>query len=262
MQVWPTIESSPWLILLSFEKRDLNRLDRASEVTLRSAIDKLRGKTDSDGSPLFVPTLFQLTSNTAGQPRYILVERANLQIIPGYSNLRIHVFAKDGKILNVQEFAVNRSIFWEIVLRKSEPMKYEVLMINTVTVLGGARTRQFFTLVDDRIRLVYVEGHIHPNWPSPVADVKPNLVRSVDEWETALNSEDDVEVMSALMWLNENNFIGGGMVYFGEESDKAATLLERDSVRRELRALSRSANPWKKKAARYILKTLSKAPIN
>ena len=262
IQVWPTIESSPWLILLSFENRDLNRLDRQSEITLRYAIDKLRGKADSDGSPFFVPTLFQLISNTAGQPRYILVEQANLQIIPGHSNLRIHVFAADGKVLNVEEFALNRTVFGDIRIRKFEPMKHEVLMINTVKVIGGFGTRQFFTLVDDRIRLVFVEGYINPNWRSPIADVSPLLIRSVDDWETALLSSDDVEVMSALMWLNQDLFVGNGMSYHGEESDKVAILLARDGARRRVRELSQCPNQWKKTAARYILTTLAAAPVN
>jgi hypothetical protein len=259
VQVHLTYGPSPWLVLLSFEHRDLKSLDKESERTLRKAIDSLRGKVDSETSPLFEPRLFQRISNTAGQQRYLLVEVANLMIIPGDSFLRIHVFAADGRVLNVEEFAVRRELLTDIHVRKVIAMQHEVLMINTVYCLGGHKTRQFFSLVGNGIRLVYKE---QDGWfdATRTATLTPRVQRPVDEWEKALHSDDDVEVMLALVWLNENHWAGRPMQYDDTEGEKTSTLLARKQVRRRLQALSESENPWKRTAARYILNALVTAP--
>ena len=71
-----------------------------------------------------------------------------------------------------------------------------------------------------------------------------------------MNSDDDLEVMLALVWLNENYWAGRPMQYDEIEGEKAATLLARNDIRQRLQKLSQSSNEWKRTAARYTLNSL------
>lgn len=82
------------------------------------------------------------------------------------------------------------------------------------------------------------------------------MQRSVDDWERALNSDDYVELMSALLWLNANHWTGQPMHYDEKEGEKAESLLGRKDVRSRLRKLKQFNDPWMKTAARSLLDTL------
>ena len=245
-------ELNAWQVLLSFQNRDLKRLDEESERTLRQAIDTVRGKPDSDNVyPAFMPRLFQLVSNTQGEPRYVLVEEAPLVIIPGSSELRIHVFDVAGRLLNAEEFSAYRTIFTSIRIRKVVALLHEVLIVDTDYCLGGHKTREFYGLVGNRIAPVYVEadGRFDPT----ESTTAPRMKRSLAKWELALHSEDDVEVLSALLWFGANRWTGRPTAYDANEGLKVTDMLLRKDIRARLETLSESANPWVSTAARWVL---------
>jgi hypothetical protein len=152
-------EPSAWQVLLSFENEDLERLDQEAAQTLRKAIDTLRGKVDDPGSfPMFEPARFQLISNTAGEQRYVLVEKAQIRFIPGSSELRIHVFDASGALLDTQEISMWRTFLKQIRFRKLAALKHEVLMVDTNYVLGGSDDTKFYLLIGSKLRELSHEG--------------------------------------------------------------------------------------------------------
>src|SRR5688572_6691736 len=197
--------------------------------------------------PAFEPALFRLISSTSGQQRYILVEESQIMIIPGSSHLRIHVFDTHGVLLNAQEYSMYRTTLKRVHFRKVAAMNHEVLMVETMYCLGGNKASEFYALVGNQLRPVYLEGE-----SGFEASADPQVQRSVEDWEESLRSHDEGEVMSALMWLGANR----RTTYIEHEEQKASTLLSRNGVLQRLRELSRSENQWKKTAARYILRTL------
>lgn len=142
---------SAWLVLLSFENRDLEHLNEQSALTLRNAIDNLRGKVEPEIP--FKPRRFKLISNAAGEKRYVLVECFQLVMVPGSSHLRFHVFDTAGKLLNSQERSMYRTIVKSVHFRKVATTKQDVLMVNTMYWLGGGDETDSYTLVGNELRL-------------------------------------------------------------------------------------------------------------
>ena len=245
-------ELAAWQVLLSFQDRDLNRLDFESASVLRQAIEATTGKAVPDNAASFFrPRVFHRLLNTQGEPRYLLVEYAPLMIIPGNSYLRINVFGAGGRLLNTEVFSARRTILTSIEIRQMRALHHELLVVDTDYCLGGNKTREFYALVGNRITPVYVEQD--GRFDATETTVAPRMERSVAEWETALNSDDDVEALSSLLWLGAHHWTGRPMHYVENEGLKVSTMLAREDVRARLRALSQSANPWIKTAARSIL---------
>ena len=252
------VEPSQWQVLLSFQNRDLSKLDTQSQARLRIAIESVTGVIDAEVSPWgFYPGLFQAVSNTAGQQRYLLVEESNSMSVPGTSYLRLRWFDLDGKVLNARTASVYRELFTGVHVRKVDAVPGDVLVVESMYMpFGGYKTRQFYALVENEIRLVYIDlnGRFDPTLSGD--GIAPNIQRPVDEWERALFSEDYVEVMSALLWINANHWTGQPMHYDEKEGERVEKLLKRKDIRRRLRQLKQSNNPWMKTAARSILRTL------
>lgn len=239
------VDLTAWQVLLSFQNRDLRRLDGASERVLSQAIEVTTGKASPENSaPYFFPRLFQRLANAQGEPRYLLVEENPLRIIPGSSYLRINVFDDSGRLLNTEEFSAYRTVFTNIQIRKVPALRHEVLVVDTDYCLGGHKTREFYALVGTRITPVYVEAE--GRFDATEAIIAPRIRRSVEEWEEAFSSDDDVEVLSALLWLGEDH---------STEQPIISNMLARKDIRARLLALGKSANPWIKTAARSILNT-------
>jgi hypothetical protein len=251
-------ESPQWQVLLSFQNRDLKKLDKQSEARLRIAIDSVGGGIEAEEAPWgFQPILFQALLNTAGQQRYLLVEEANTRFVPGTSYLRLRWFDLDGKVLNARTASVYRELFTGVHVRKVDAVRGDMLVVESMYMpFGRYQPRQFYALVENEIRLVYIElnGRFDPTISAD--GIAPHIKRPVDEWELALFSEDYVEVMSALLWINANHWTGVPMHYDEKEGETVETLLKRNDIRQRLRQLKQSTNPWMKTAARSILNTL------
>ena len=248
-------EQSQWEVMLSFLNRDLRKLDRQSKDAFRDAVDSVTGGIDPELTPTLIPRVFRLVSNTTGQHHYLLVEEANSMITPGTSFLRIVVFDFDGRVLNAKTASSYRELFRRVHVRKVANVPGDVLIVETTyEPYAGAQTRQFYALVENEIRLVYVQlnGRFDPTGHGIVA----RMQRSVEDWERALNSDDFVESMSALLWLNANHWTGAPMYYDEREAEKAENLLARKDVRSRLRKLKQSRDPWMKNATRSLLDTL------
>ena len=116
----------------------------------------------------------------------------------------------------------------------------------------------------DRLSLMYLsdEGHFDRNdYASPHMTIGPLLrERTVEDWERALFSADQAEVLSALIWLSGYHWKGEPAPYDEDKADsaEASTLLARASVRKRLAELSESKDYWVQTAAETTLENYPK----
>ena len=234
-------EPSAWQVLLSFENQDLEGLDVKSSEVLQKAVTAVTGHASKNQHHNnFLPRIFRTISNTSGEKRYILVEEAPLMMIPGNSWLRVHVFDTAGRLLNEQEFnAGYRISLSSIQIRRIEAINSEGLIAQGLSVFGGHLLSQYYVLSGNQIALVYLEtdGLFDRNQHMTIG---PQIQRSADEWEQALHSEHDTEVLTALLWL-------------GSEEEEGSILSSREQVRKRLFELSQSKNFWIKAATQPII---------
>lgn len=250
---------TPWETLLTFEDKDIANLNDDAARTLKQAIDSLTGPTGSEAFP-FEPKLFRKMANAKGERHYVLVEQRQLFMIPGESRLRIHVFNSDGTLLSGRNFSAGwRTVLTGITVRTNHVLNRELLVVNGEYCLGGSPSSQYYTLVDDKIMLTYLEtvGGFDPNVYVTSHETIGTLTpqRSVDEWEAALNSDDMAEVTSTLIWLGGVHWDGQPSPYDEDkpEAEKVSTLLARDSVKKRLNELRNSNDRWVWVTANHVI---------
>ncbi|HEX7773855.1 MAG TPA: hypothetical protein VF435_15645 [Pyrinomonadaceae bacterium] len=237
-------EPSAWQVLLSFENQDLEGLDEKSSAVLQTAITAVTGHASKNQFHEFFPRIFRTISNTNGEKRYILVEEEPLMTIPGNSWLRVHVFDTAGNLLNEQEFnAGNRVFLTSIQVRRIQMISSDVLIGQGQFDFGGHSLTQYYVLSENQMALVYLELDGLPD-TNRYATIGPEIQRSVDEWEKALHSDNDAEVLVALLWLGRHD---------SNEEPAISIVSSREQVRKRLFELSQSENLWVKAAAQPII---------
>jgi hypothetical protein len=254
-------EPSAWQVLLSFENQDLEGLDEQSTRVVHHAIEMATGQLDPTQHLPFEPRLFRKVSNSTGEPRYILVEELPMSEIPGAATIRVHIFDTAGKVLSSTEFDTgNRLSIQSIQIRKRDYwLNSEVLVISLEYCFGGSPSHQFYTVVGNELRLVYLgDGFLveSNNYQDPRLTIGPRLTLSADEWEADLQSHDDARVLSALVWLRGGHWNGEEAPYDKDRSDaeKVTDLRGRESVRRRLADLTNSTNYFVQHTAEAITK--------
>lgn len=229
---------SPWEVLLKFENQDLQGLGEESRRQVEAAVKAITGKSYENTAGEFKPALFRSMSNTNHEQRYVLVELAQLFMIPG--SLRVHVFDAAGHLLNLQEFNVGqRMTVRSMRIRKTDLINQQTLIVDSQYCLGGHPSQQFYALVGNGLVLIYLEqdGKLdNNNYRDWHMTIGPKIERSVIEWGNYLSSTDDAEVLSALVWFNGNR-----------------PLMSRNRPYRQLHDLTRSKNLWIKTAAESAL---------
>ena len=243
---------SPWQVLLSFENQDLEGLKGERLKTVTSAVDAIRRSDNSNDSRPYYPALFRSISNSKGEQRYLLVEDSPLIIVPGESRLRVHVFDTAGRLLSTDDFNAGwRMVVTGMHVRDNDQIQQQNLTVQTEYVFGGSSATHYYALIGDRLELIYGTEVIHGEWlywPDrndyglSNFTVGPRINRSGDEWEKALNSAANVEVLSALMWLAGRHWDGktqmGPYAEDKAEAEKFSVVSTRDSVQRRVKELS------------------------
>lgn len=255
-----SFELSAWKVLLSFENQDLEGLDEQSTRIVKSAIEMATAPIDTTTPHRFEPRIFRKISNTKGELRYILVQESPLLMIPGSQSIRVHIFDATGKVLNSTQFDTgNRMAIRSIHLRKNYLLNSEALTIDTEYWIGGNHSHQYYVVVGDELRLVYVGDGFRVdinNYQNPDMTIGPRLNHSADEWESDLQSTDDARVLSALTWLAGYHWDGQESPYDEDRSDgeKVRDLCARESVRRRLADLKNSTNFVIKQTAETVVR--------
>ena len=262
----PSVTSSAWRVLLSFEGRDLRKLDRESAVTLRKAVETLLGgRVDSERAFIF-PRLFSKLSDARGQTRYVFIEESPLITVPGRSRIYAHVFDTEGGLLGSSDFNCGHRIFLtEMEVAYAPEVGRELLLVHSRPTINGADiARQFYALVGEKVLLVRLEDSggrlVRNTYASPGHTIGLTLTgRAAKEWEEALASDDVAETLATMTWL------GGAHLnprkpapeYAHEKHSEARVADEarsREGVRAALDKLTRSENPWVKGAAEMAAK--------
>lgn len=252
---------TPWEVLLSFENQDLEGLSEEARSKVTVAVNAVTGQQEVTDSQFFIPALFRTISNTAGEKQYILVEDGPLTNIPGQSRMRVHLFDAKGRILSSDNFGAGwRTVLTGFQVRKLSVLNSEALIVNTDYCFGGSPGQQYYAVVGNRLMLVYLEqdgrfevnGYSHRN-----QTIGPLVSRSADDWEKALGSVHEAEVLSALLWLGGHHWNGQPPPYNQDEAEaeKVSSLRSRDAVRERLIALSESDNWWLQSAAKSALES-------
>ncbi len=250
---------SMWQVLLSFENQNLLGLDNDSKRQVEAAVQGHLGKLYEYKTTRFEPVVFRSMLNTKGEKRYVFIEVAPLNMVPGNSSLRVHVFDTAGGLLGVQEFnAGHRRSLTGMRIRKNGLINEEALIANTEYCIGGGHpSSQYYALVGERMELIHLEqdGELDRNdYMSSHMTIGPRVVRSVDEWEKVLSSANSAEILSALVWLGGSHWTDIPSPYDDKvEAEKAHALRSRGGVRKRLGELSQSDNPWIKTAAQSVL---------
>lgn len=237
-------QQSPWKVLLAFENQDLQKLDLPSTRMVEGAVKAITERDENTVSRL-KPALFQSMPNTAGEKRYLLVEIAPMVIIPGNTSLRVHVFDTTGRVLNVQKFnAGYRSTVTGIHIRDNAILQRPLLVVDVEYVFGGNPSTQYYALVGDDLSLIYLEqnGKLDKNnYDDSYMTIGPEDERLADEAEKDLDSSNEAEVLSALVWLN------------GYHSE--LPLKSRAGLQKRLKELRQSENIWISSAAQSVLES-------
>jgi hypothetical protein len=246
------IKPSPWQVLLSFENEDLEGLKDERLNAVISAVEAITGNHDSNELRPYHPALFRSISNSKGEQRYLLVEDSPLVEIPGESRLRVHVFDTAGRLLSTDDFNAGwRMVVTGMRVRDNDQIQQENLIVQSEYVFGGSSATHFYALIGDRLELIYGTAVIHGDWlyqpqrnsyGATNNTVGPRIFRSADEWEKALNSNANVEVLSALMWLAGSHSDGkeqsGPFAEDRTEFEKFSALRARETVQRRVKELS------------------------
>jgi hypothetical protein len=251
-------DKAAWQTLLSFENKDLRRLNQENweqEVKLNKAIDVLIGRQIEE------PRLISKISNSQGQINYVFILELPMLVIPGNSSLRVFVFNIDGKLLNNLAFPAGYRIeLKDIRVIFNPEIGREIIEVESEPVINGRNiAKQYYALVGENVLPVRLEDSkaksLQNNYVSPDHTIGYTMVnRSMEEWEKALESDDTAEILATLAWINGKHF--NAMQYsprYYEEAIKEARLAyeikSNSRTKATLEKLKQSGNKWIREAA-------------
>jgi hypothetical protein len=261
-----SVDSSAWRVLLSYEGRDLRKLDRESGLRLGEAVEALLGKRGGGERALIVPRLVSKLSDADGQTRYAFIEEKPLISIPGASRIRAHVFAAEGNLLDSSDFnSGHRISLTEMRVELSPEIGREVLVVNSKGSVNGADiARQIYALIGEQLLLIRLEDSggrlVRNTYVAPSHAIGVRLAgRSANEWVRALESSDTAEALAALLWLSGSHLSPRTRVpgHFFEDMREARLVEElrsREDIKEIINALIKSENAWLRSAAELTRK--------
>jgi hypothetical protein len=192
--------------------------------------------------------------------RLVLFQGVPLWTIPGGSAARTFVFDAKGRPLKHCLFDTG----WRINIEDARWLEDSghgfpcLLVCSRPSINGADVTAQYHALLEDGFGLVrledsagqFVEGH--PTIGPPVPE------RTLEEWESALRSSDQAEVLRSLVWL-------GGHAKLPirdeqlrlEDVTRGSATRAQPGVRSAVEALTRSEDRWVREAAQHAWKAIS-----
>lgn len=204
--------------------------------------------------------------------RFVIFEGQPIFTIPGGSSAAVHVFDPAARHLTSCTFSTG----WRIDLKtasliKEPSLDTEVIEARTepTRTTQNIPRRQIYGFVGSRVALIRLEGskgeifrntYIYPNQTIG----PPPPTRTPDQWEAALNSDDVIETLEALMWLGGRHLDSSDdssmrMVHEVVHEDVTAARLfaavwQRQNVQKALDLLVESKNKWVSEAGKLAKK--------
>jgi hypothetical protein len=251
-----------WSELTAYEGKDLQQLDDVAVDNLLELLEKLfpeYSQLSSITDPYYVWKVHVQKDSL----RYVIVDGEELRIIPGASRAGISLFDEAGKCVGSCEFSTGWRIDIEgMTMMQASIIGVPVIVILTRRVSGRDIARQYYALDNDNAVLVRLEnsdGIITRNrYTSDNHTIGPTPEkRSVEEWQAALHSTNEVEMLAALMWLGGIHDDSATPVdyrprpYWGksEAVEQVHQLRGLELVQKRLSWLMKSNNKWIREAA-------------
>jgi hypothetical protein len=247
-----------WQTLISVENQNLSNLDENSTEKVRRAIMKL---TTSTVEHCYVPRLFTKISNYERQQYYILIEESPLVTIPGGSQLCVHLFSLDGKLLNMQAFEAGWRIgLEEVMMANLLEIDRPVLQVNCKPYINGANVaKQYYALIGKKLRLIRLERDTQElaanYYYASNKIIGPAIhAESVGEVKDSLKSTDNAEVLAYLTWLSAIHLSSANFENDPISQPNLVNQVKRNIYLKELLFnLEQSENVWIQQAAKLAI---------
>jgi hypothetical protein len=251
-----------WKELSPYEGKNLQQLDDAGVDNLLDLLEKFfpeYSQSSSISDPYYIWRIYVQKKTL----RYVIVDGQQLQVIPGASRACITLFDETGKLIGSDEFTTG----WRIDIKDMVKMQDSIIGVPVIVILtrpfsGRDIARQYYALHNDNTVLVRLEnsdGSItRSRYTASNYAIGPTVKeRSVEEWEAALHSTDEVETLLALMWIggihDDPTKRGdyGIRPYWGESKyvKQVHQLRGLELVQERLSSLMKSSNQWIREAA-------------
>lgn len=200
-------------------------------------------------------------ANEHDRARLVLFQGQPLWCIPGSSSARIFVFDVEGKLLTESEFETGYRITIEDArwLEDSAHGFPCLLVCSGASINGRDITSQYYAFIEDTFALVRLEDSAGEFAPVYYDHANPCVgprvpERSVQEWQTALCSENRVEVLRTLVWLggsHSNPPLRDENLESYENAVRAMQTRDRPGVRSAVEVLTCSEDRWVREAAQH-----------
>jgi hypothetical protein len=199
--------------------------------------------------------------NGHGQDRLVLFQGEPLWVIPSSSSARIYVFDPEGRLLTKCEFPTG----WRITIKDARWLEdsghgFPCLRVCSAASINGADiASQYYAFLDDNFALVRLETSAGADvpifWSGSNHDIGPPAPkRTPEQWEMALRSSNQAQVLQTLVWLGGHHPDLPFLEKYGapgqfEEATRALATRARPEVRSVVETLTRSEDLWLREAA-------------
>ena len=250
-----------WELLLSFENKDLTKIDKEDEKKLRVALNQI-GAEISNRTQLGT---FSKISNAQGNSFYALIGMIHLLSVPGSCSLQIQLFDLQGKFIKSISFqSCYRMDLISVKVEFIPELDRNVIVAESYRFENGIdAAKQFYGIVNDEFLLIRLENHdgeIIPNHYSSIHMIGTTPPqRSEEQWINSLKSNDIIEVLATLEWLGGKH--QGNLVWVGgnrqkiktEETDFIDKILANETVKLKILEFAQSENKWLQDSANFVL---------
>jgi hypothetical protein len=201
-------------------------------------------------------------ANGQGPDRLVLLQGEPLWEIPSSSSARIFVFDLDGRALTRCDVQTG----WRINIEDARWLGDSghgfpcLLICSSPSINGADITSQYYAFLDDTFALVRLENcageFVTVNYHNPNHTIGPPVPeRTPEQWEAALRSLNNAEVLRTLVWLGGRHSDPplrekGICIEEFEDATRALTTRGRPGVRSAVEALTHSDDRWLRDAAK------------
>jgi hypothetical protein len=248
-----------WDKLLSFIEKPLYKLNKDSKDEVESLVLDIFPNRKKDSSHFeFEPWYFWKVDGK--QIHFILLETASVWTVPGTTPVSLHIFDSKGILLKSLQFHTGHRIYLRkaVLIQSFSLEKIKIPVIEfSVEFSGMIRVdenqqqifaKQYYAFMGDNIVLIRLEDHdgfiIRKRYDYGQFAPLDLPKRSEKEWEIALLSNNEVEILQTLVWM-------GGIHYYEniEDIQLLENLRKRNKVQQCLNKLKKSGNKWIREAA-------------
>jgi hypothetical protein len=238
--------------------RDLWKNPPTTEEKLR--LDELIGKIPK--GEMIEPQPWHVWKvKSGGQARYVVLLGESEMIVPGGSSACVQLFDANTKRINSWSFQTGwRISFDSASIEFSNDLASDLIVLHMFRFINGRDiAREYFAVRNDQLQFVRMEnakGEIVQNeyvYPNYEIGVIPDGI-TVEEWAAMLESKNNSDVLSALVFLGGRHLREPQRVFVGEPTESRYSglfqvLIGSPRIREIIERLSRSENEWVRQAA-------------